>query len=128
MELSLFNMEQMINAFKIPSSMDEIIPYEYDDSDRVRTIADYIADLNVDVCEDAILSEYRCELLKYLSNNLLEREYNVLYLYYGFSGKNFTDKEIAKEMGMSQQRIGQIKKEALIKLRKKRNIRDIVIV
>ena len=30
--------------------MDEVIPYEYDDSDRVRTVGDYIADLNVDVC------------------------------------------------------------------------------
>ena len=128
MGLSLINMEQIINAFKVPSSMDEVIPYEYDDSDRVRTVGDYIADLNVDVCKDATLLEYREELLKFLSDNLLEREYMVLYLYYGFSGRNYTDKEIAKEMGMSQQRIGQIKKEALTKLRKKRNIRDIVIV
>ena len=128
MGLSLINMEQIINAFKVPSSMDEVIPYEYDDSDRVRIVGDYVADLNVDVCKDATSLEYREELLKFLSDNLLEREYMVLYLYYGFSGEDYTDKEIAKEMGMSQQRIGQIKKEALTKLRKKRNIRDIVIV
>ena len=128
MGLSLLSMEQIINAFKIPVSMDDVVSFDSDESEPIKCVKDNVADLSVDVCSDAISLEYREELLKYLSDCLLDREYKILYLYYGFSGKSFTDKDIAKEMGISQQRVGQIKKDALMKLRRKRDIRDIVIV
>ena len=128
MGISLLSMESILNAFLIPVSLDDNFVIEYEDEDFVRLENDYIVDENVNVYEDAVSLQYRSQLLQFLSNCLLEREFRVLNLYYGFNGKNYTDKEIAKEMGISQQRVGQIKKDALMKLRRKRDIRDIVIV
>lgn len=119
MDLSLLNMEQILNAFKIPISMDECVPVDSEEIDYVGYVKDFIPDLNVDVSDYVVSLEYRKQLLNFLSEYLLDREYIVVYLYYGFSGKNYTDKEIAKEMGLSQQRIGQIKRDALVKLRRR---------
>lgn len=128
MKIDLLNMKQIMDAFMIPASLDEDFVMEFEEEDFVKCGKDIVVDENVDVYESAVFLEYRKQLLKFLSDSLLEREYNVLNLYYGFNGKNYTDREIAKIMGLSQQRIGQIKKEALVKLRRKKDIRDIVIV
>lgn len=128
MGISLLCMESILNAFLIPVSLDDNFVIEYEDDDFVKLENDHIVDENVNVYEDAVSLQYRNQLLQFLSDYLLEREFRVLNLYYGFNGKNYTDKEIAKEMGISQQRVGQIRKDALIKLRRKKDIRDIVIV
>lgn len=127
-KMDMLNIKQIMDAFMIPASLDEDFVMEFEDEDFVKCGKDIVMDENVNVYEDAVFLEYRKQLLKFLSDNLLERELNVLKLYYGFDGRNYTDKEIAKIMGFSQQRVGQVKKDALVKLRRKKDIRDIVIV
>lgn len=50
-------------------------------------------------------------MIKLLDNNLKKK---VVYMYYW---QGYTEKEIAKVLSLSQQRINQIKKEALTELK-----------
>ena len=68
----------------------------------------------IDCAKDAGLYEAFGVVLKETMETLPEREYKVLYLFYGFhGGKRFTVKEIGREFNVSDDRIVQIKKSAL---------------
>lgn len=68
---------------------------------------------------DAAVSEERRELLLLAMNNLLPRERQVLTLLYGLDGGNQkTLKQAGEELGISGERVRQIKESALFRLRR----------
>ena len=99
---------------------DEIIPSEnfdeennIDEDDNV-TLEKYIDNFNF----DALQQNDESSVVKSLIETLTEREWKVISDYYGFGSKDeMTLEEIGKEMGLTKERIRQIKEGALKKLR-----------
>lgn len=56
-------------------------------------------------------------LLKMLERRLTPREYLIITAYYGLAGKAWTLDELGQELGLSRERIRQVKETALEKLR-----------
>ena len=98
-------------------SLEEKLGVEKDGNEVV--LADVLAD-NVDVIDQIdtnILSE---EMLKVIKECLSAREYEILVLRYGIGGKvAYTQREVAKKLGISRSYISRIEKKALQKIRKK---------
>lgn len=120
--------QEMLSYFSDVTFLDEIVESDFDDKEC--SLSELIADDRVNVFNDAVNLEYRNQLLNFLDNSLKEREYLVLKLYFGLGldDVSYVETEIAKMLGLTQQAVGQIKKRALQNLKKKPNIRDIVIV
>lgn len=98
-------------------SLEEKIGVEKDGNEVV--LADVLAD-NVDVIEQIdnnILSETMIKLIKQC---LTPREYEILVLRYGIGGRvSYTQREVAKKLGISRSYISRIEKKAIQKIRKK---------
>lgn len=99
---------------------DEIMPSEdfdeennIDEDDNI-TLEKYIDNFNF----DALQQNDESSVVKSLIETLTEREQKVISDYYGFDSKDeMTLEEIGKEMGLTKERIRQIKESALKKLR-----------
>ena len=98
-------------------SLEEKLGVEKDGNEVV--LADVLAD-NVDVIDQIdtnILSE---EMLKLIKQLLSSREYEILVLRYGIGGRvAYTQREVAKKLGISRSYISRIEKRALQKIRQK---------
>ena len=98
-------------------SLDEKLGTEKDGNDVV--LADVLAD-SVDVIEQIdnnILSE---SMLKTIKQSLNAREYEILVLRYGIGGRvAYTQREVAKKLGISRSYISRIEKKAIEKIQKK---------
>jgi RNA polymerase primary sigma factor len=114
LELEVERVEQARSAIPRTSSLDKPIG-----EDGESTIGDLLPDPASDqVVEEAVSSAIRDQIRKSL-DALTERERGVLMLRFGLGGQQpQTLAEIADHYGISRERVRQIEKEALAKLRK----------
>jgi RNA polymerase primary sigma factor len=61
-----------------------------------------------------------------LKSNLTNLEYKVLVKSFGLKGEEMELKEIAKQLGLTTERVRQVKNKAIIKLRKHPNINNLL--
>ena len=113
--ISKEKISMMLDSYQSPISLEKPIGDE-DDS----TVGDFVADgINNDPYEYCKRLDLSVEINKLLSNNLTEREAQILKLRYGLEdGIPKTLEEIGKKMGnVSKERIRQIECKALRKLK-----------
>jgi RNA polymerase sigma factor (sigma-70 family) len=76
-----------------------------------------LEDRNAGRPEDVLVADEEKEKALRLLNNIEPREANVLRLHYGLGGnKSMTLREIGKKLGLTRERIRQIRRDALTKL------------
>ena len=87
--------------------------------EKQSTIGDFIINEESPIPEEEIIhSQLREDLEKIINEKLNEREKDIIYERYGLDGKGIrTCDEIGKKYNVSLQRIDQIEKKALVKLR-----------
>jgi RNA polymerase primary sigma factor len=65
-------------------------------------------------------------LLPFLKKVLTKMEYNVLVKSFGLEGEELELKEIADQYNLTRERVRQVKNKAIIKLRKHKNITNLL--
>jgi len=97
-----------------------------DDGPRPRPLERFLSDADaVSPDDDAINTQELARMHEAFEIVLTERQRFVLTRRYGLDDGEFrTLSEVGKEMGLSRERVRQIEREALIKLREQTNIRD----
>lgn len=99
-------------------SLEETIGTEKDGNDIL--LSDVICDTEYDLMqmvEDSCLTE---SLLKLIKETLTDREYKILCMRYGIGGRvAYTQREVAKKMGISRSYISRLEKKALQTIRTK---------
>ena len=123
--ISVEKVETMIPFFMGTWSLNEPLDSRYGDVEYTRQ--DFLVDDGVDVYKSGVNSTYRIYLSDYLSEILTERELLVLRLYIGIDGIDYTIPEISEIIGVSKQRVSQLQKKALAKIRKRSNFRDVIM-
>ena len=114
----------ILNSYQSPISLEQSVGDEDD-----ATIGDFVPDRNslnpLEYCEKLDLKK---ELNKILTNNLTEREIQIIKLRYGFDdGLPKTLEEIGKIMGnISKERIRQIEIKVLRKLRNINQVKQLI--
>ena len=114
----------IMNSIQTPISLEKPVGDEDD-----ATISDFIADRSsltpLEYCEKMDIKK---EIEKILNENLTPRESEILRLRYGFvDGQPKTLEEIGKRMGnVSKERIRQIEFKAIRKLKRLKEIKDLV--
>ena len=99
-------------------------PLETDSEGNTLTIA-YILSSGVNIEEETELRINSQKLYKYIAEELDDREREIICKRYGirdcrgYAGKALTQREIAKQLGISRSYISRIEKKALEKLRKR---------
>ncbi len=99
-------------------------PLETDSEGNTLTIADILSS-GVNIEEETELRINSQKLYKYIAEELDEREREIICKRYGirdgrgYAGKALTQREIAKQLGISRSYISRIEKKALEKLRKR---------
>ncbi len=85
------------------------------------TILDVVADKVEDSPSEQLQNEALKEEVQYALSKLHEREKQVLSMYYGLDGSNYQSLEdIGNKMGLTRERVRQIKERAIRRLRKNR--------
>ena len=117
------NVDDMLLALDCMCSLEEILDHidERDEYDYLNNLGIYCSIVN-DNQEEKIISlvsmEERYKLIGYLKKVLRPREYEVLKMRFGFSrNEAMTLEEIGNYMNVSRERIRQIEKKAVMKLR-----------
>jgi len=104
----------MVNALNKNISIDESIGF--DKEGNVITFLDILKTPKPDFALD-LYKQDSLQLLKEYFNVLTEREKEIIIKRYGLDGKDeITQKEIAKEFGISRSYVSRIEKRALVKL------------
>ena len=99
-------------------SLDEKLGMEKDGNEVV--LADVINDVEGDPIERVEANILTERLLKLIKDNLTSREYRILELRYGIGGKvAYTQREVAKKLGISRSYISRLEKKALETVRQK---------
>ena len=99
-------------------------PLETDSEGNTLTIADILSS-GVNIEEETELRINSQKLYKYIAEELDDREREIICKRYGirdgrgYAGKALTQREIAKQLGISRSYISRIEKKALEKLRKR---------
>ncbi len=114
MELPIEAVEALIQVAQVPLSFDGPV----NDDDDGTTIGDLLPDDDAaSLVEGALDIDLHEDLRKALTT-LTPREARIIYLRYGLQdGREHTLKEIGLKYGLTRERIRQIEKEALRKLR-----------
>ena len=115
MQLPLRKAKVIHRIVEILSSVSEPCGVEVSDEDQM--LEAILEDPNAGRPEDALVAvEEKVKALKLL-NEIDPREANILRLHYGLDGdKPMSLKEIAKKLGLTRERIRQIRRDALTKL------------
>jgi len=115
MQLPLRKAKVIDRIVEILSSVNE--PFGVEVSDEDQMLEAILEDKNACRPEDVLAEvEEKIKALKLL-NEIDPREANILRLHYGLDGnKPMSLKEIAKELGLTRERIRQIRRDALTKL------------
>ncbi len=115
MQLPLRKAKVIHRIVEVLSSASETYGGEVSDDDQMLEVI--LEDPNAGRPEDALAAvEEKLKVLKLL-NEIDPREANILRLHYGLDGnKPMSLKEIAKELGLTRERIRQIRRDALTKL------------
>ncbi len=99
-------------------SLNEIMNNEKDGSDVV--LSDLVCDVEPDVIEQVESNILTEKLIKLIKTSLTDREYKILTLRYGIGGTvAYTQREVAKKLGISRSYISRIEKKALGIIREK---------
>lgn len=91
-------------------------PYSSDQDDNA--LVDYLMDENAEMPDESAFDHALSEDMEKALNTLSERERVILSLYFGLNGEDpLTLEEIGKELGLTRERIRQIKEKAILRLR-----------
>ena len=112
-----------INAKKICMSLDTPLGSNDDDGDS--TLVDIIKNNNSPLADNNIEQSYKTDVINKVLNGLSNKEHDIIILCYGFTGQEYTPELISPLFGCTPERIRQIRKEAIKKLRKRKILKNI---
>ena len=112
-----------INAKKVCMSLDT--PLGSNDDDRDSTLVDIVKNNNSPLADNNIEQSYKTNVINKVLNGLSNKEHDIIILCYGFTGQEYTPELISPLFGCTPERIRQIRKEAIKKLRKKKILKNI---
>ena len=112
-----------INAKKICMSLDTPLGSNDDDGDS--TLVDIVKNNNSPLADNDIEQSYKTKVINKVLNGLSNKEHDIIILCYGFTGQEYTPELISPLFGCTPERIRQIRKEAIKKLRKKKILKNV---
>lgn len=112
-----------INAKKVCMSLDTPLGSSDDDGDS--TLLDIVKNNNSPLADNNIEQSYKTNVINKVLNGLSNKEHDIIILCYGFTGQEYTPELISPLFGCTPERIRQIRKEAIKKLRKKKILKNI---
>lgn len=112
-----------INAKKVCMSLDTPLGSSDDDGDS--TLLDIVKNNNSPLADNNIEQSYKTNVINKVLNGLSNKEHDIIILCYGFTGQEYTPELISPLFGCTPERIRQIKKEAIKKLRKRKILKNI---
>ena len=112
-----------INAKKICMSLDTPLGSNDDDGDS--TLVDIVKNNNSPLADNDIEQSYKTNVINKVLNGLSNKEHDIIILCYGFTGQEYTPELISPLFGCTPERIRQIRKEAIKKLRKKKILKNV---
>ena len=107
-----------INAKKVCMSLDTPLGSNDDDGDS--TLVDIVKNNNSPLADNNIEQSYKTNVINKVLNGLSNKEHDIIILCYGFTGQEYTPELISPLFGCTPERIRQIRKEAIKKLRKRK--------
>ena len=112
-----------INAKKVCMSLDTPLGSSDDDGDS--TLLDIVKNNNSPLADNNIEQSYKTNVINKVLNVLSNKEHDIIILCYGFTGQEYTPELISPLFGCTPERIRQIRKEAIKKLRKRKILKNI---
>ena len=112
-----------INAKKVCVSLDT--PLGSSDDDKDSTLLDIVKNNNSPLADNNIEQSYKTNVINKVLNGLSNKEHDIIILCYGFTGQEYTPELISPLFGCTPERIRQIRKEAIKKLRKRKILKNI---
>lgn len=112
-----------INAKKVCMSLDTPLGNNDDDGDS--TLVDIVKNNNSPLADNNIEQSYKTNVINEVLNGLSNKEHDIIILCYGFTGQEYTPELISPLFGCTPERIRQIRKEAIKKLRKRKILKNI---
>lgn len=112
-----------INAKKVCMSLDTPLGSNDDDGDS--TLVDIVKNNNSPLTDNNIEQSYKTNVINKVLNGLSNKEHDIIILCYGFTGQEYTPELISPLFGCTTERIRQIRKEAIKKLRKRKILKNI---
>lgn len=112
-----------INAKKVCMSLDTPLGSGDDDGDS--TLIDIVKNSNSPLADNNIEQSYKTDVINKVLNGLSNKEHDIIILCYGFTGQEYTPELISPLFGCTPERIRQIRKEAIKKLRKRKILKNI---
>lgn len=112
-----------INAKKVCMSLDTPLGSNDDDGDS--TLVDIVKNNNSPLADNNIEQSYKTNVINKVLNELSNKEHDIIILCYGFTGQEYTPELISPLFGCTPERIRQIRKEAIKKLRKRKILKNI---
>lgn len=112
-----------LNAKKICMSLDTPLGSGDDDSDS--TLVDVITNNNSPLADADLEHSSKFQIINKALDKLSNKEHDVIILCYGFTGQEYTPELISPLFGCTPERIRQIRKEAIKKLRKRKILKNI---
>lgn len=111
-ELPLQDVEHLLSISRAHVSIDAPVT-----ADTAVSLAELLADDGGAAPDDSTLEQARVGAVEESLARLNEREARVLRLYYGFDGDPLTLEEIGTRLGITRERVRQIREKALLRLR-----------
>lgn len=112
-----------INAKKVCMSLDTPLGSSDDDGDS--TLIDIVKNNNSPLADNDIEQSYKTKVINKVLDGLSNKEHDIIILCYGFTGQEYTPELISPLFGCTPERIRQIRKEAIKKLKKKKILKNI---
>ncbi len=112
-----------INAKKVCMSLDTPLGSSDDDGDS--TLLDIVKNNDSPLADNNIEQSYKTNVINKVLNGLSNKEHDIIILCYGFTGQEYTPELISPLFGCTPERIRQIRKEAIKKLRKRKILKNI---
>lgn len=112
-----------INAKKVCMSLDTPLGSNDDDGDS--TLVDIVKNNNSPLADNNIEQSYKTNVINKVLNGLSNKEHDIIILCYGFTGQEYTPELISPLFRCTPERIRQIRKEAIKKLRKRKILKNI---
>lgn len=112
-----------INAKKVCMSLDTPLGSNDDNGDS--TLVDIVKNNNSPLADNNIEQSYKTNIINKVLNGLSNKEHDIIILCYGFTGQEYTPELISPLFGCTPERIRQIRKEAIKKLRKRKILKNI---
>jgi RNA polymerase primary sigma factor len=114
LKISESEVEDTMHIANTHVSLDD--PYSNDKDDN--SLVDYLTDENQELPDEDTYSNALVDDMEKALNTLSEREKHILSLYFGLDAKEpMTLEEIGRELGLTRERIRQIKEKAIQRLR-----------